>query len=374
MMKQILVYTIVIVIAAMPAGGVLAEADADKTTKKKDATSVLDELTKKLEKRAKPPSPQPKGKDVPADAAEASTTSAADKAKPSDAVEPSERRMTGPDLAPAINVGVDPKVLGLPPGAKAPTLRREGDYVRMRRGRIVEAPDGSCAVFVFEKDATRAPAPPMVLVPSQSLQSMEDLVRKRGDRFTFTLSGQVLQYRGVNYLLPTMQRPPTAVSEPAEKKDEALPEPVVSVLQKLQGKVDRNAAAEPPAASGGGDRAPVSRRPALAVAPKRAGSAPGMRSPKLRRQGQYIRMRRGRIVRAPAADNVLFVFDSDGSALADPPVALVPCQTLESMEQQVQKLGDRTVFVLSGQVLEYRGENYLLPTMMKLAVNRGNLR
>ena len=372
MMKQMLAYTIVAVIAAMPTGGVLAEADADDTTKKKDATSVLDELTKKLEKRAKPSSPEPKSKEEPADAAKASTSPTEDKASSSDAVEPSERRMTGPNLAPAIRVGVDPKVLGLPPGSKAPTLRREGDYVRMRRGRIVEAPDGSCAVFVFEKDATRAPAPPMVLVPCQALQSMEDLVHKRGDRFMFTLSGQVLQYRQVNYLLPTMQRPPTAVLKPADK-NEAVPEPVVSVLQKLQGKVDSNAVAEQPAAAAGG-HAPVSRKPPLAVAPKRVGSAPGVPSPKLRRQGQYIRMRRGRIVRSPQADSVLFVFDSDGSALADPPVALVPCQTLESMEQQVQKLGDRTVFVLSGQVLEYRGANYLLPTMMKLAVNRGNLR
>lgn len=373
MMKQMLAYMIVAVIAAMPIASVLAEAESDKTTKNKDATSVLDDLTKKLKKREQPSSPPPAGKDEAADAAKASTRPAEDKVKPSDAIEPAERRMTGPSLAPAIKVGVDPKVLGLPPGAKAPTLRREGDYVRMRRGRIVEAPDGSCAVFVFEKNAAGTPAPPMVLVPCQALQSMEDLVHKRGDRFMFTLSGQVLQYRGVNYLLPTMQRPPTAVSKPAAE-DEAVPEQVVSVLQKLQGKVDQNAVAEPAAAAGGADLAPVAARPALAAVPKRVGAAPGMPTPKLRREGQYIRMRRGRIARAPQADSVLFVFDSDGSALADPPLAIVPCLTLQTMEQQVHKLGDRTVFVLSGQVLEYRGANYLLPTMMKTAVNRGNLR
>jgi len=372
MIKQILAYTIVVVIAAMPTAGVLAEADADKTPKK-NADSVLDDLTKKLKKRTQPPSPPPADKDKAADSAKASTEPAEEKAKASDAIEPTERRMTGPSLAPAIKVGVDPKVLGLPPGAKAPTLRREGDYVRMRRGRIVEAPDRSCAVFVFQDDQAAAPSPPMVLVPCQTLQSMEDLVHKRGDRFMFTLSGQVLQYRGVNYLLPTMQRPPTAVSESAGK-DEAVPEPVINVLKKLQGKVDRNAAAEQPAAVGDLGSSPSARRPALDVVAKPVGAAPGVPSPKLRREGQYIRMRRGRIARSAQADGVLFVFDSDGSSMADPPLALVPCQTLQSMEQQVHKLGDRTVFVLSGQVLEYRGANYLLPTMMKIAVNRGNLR
>jgi hypothetical protein len=43
------------------------------------------------------------------------------------------------------------------------------------------------------------------------------------------------------------------------------------------------------------------------------------------------------------------------------------------MEDTVDRRGDTTVFILSGQVHTYRGANYLLPTMMKVAVDTGNL-
>ena len=38
-----------------------------------------------------------------------------------------------------------------------------------------------------------------------------------------------------------------------------------------------------------------------------------------------------------------------------------------------QKRGDAVMFVVTGQVHRYHGANYLLPTMMKLEPNRGNL-
>jgi hypothetical protein len=59
-------------------------------------------------------------------------------------------------------------------------------------------------LFVFESDEKDAPEAPMILVPCQWLQSMEDIVRDRGERVVFKVSGQVLAYRGLNYLLPTM--------------------------------------------------------------------------------------------------------------------------------------------------------------------------
>jgi hypothetical protein len=70
---------------------------------------------------------------------------------------------------------------------------------------------------------------------------------------------------------------------------------------------------------------------------------------------------------------MLFAFEADDMSMQDPPMVLVPCQILESMEQQVRQRGDRVVFVLSGQVLQYRGVNFLLPTMMKIDIDRGNL-
>ena len=52
---------------------------------------------------------------------------------------------------------------------------------------------------------------------------------------------------------------------------------------------------------------------------------------------------------------------------------LQACQLLQTMEDIVQQRGDTVVFLISGQIHTYRGANYLLPTMMKLAIDQGNL-
>ena len=69
----------------------------------------------------------------------------------------------------------------------------------------------------------------------------------------------------------------------------------------------------------------------------------------------------------------VFVFDADSQHAPEPPMILQPCRLLQSMEDIVQQRGDTVVFVLSGQVHVYRGANYLLPTLMRIAIDRGNL-
>ncbi|MCC7146759.1 MAG: hypothetical protein IT443_09955 [Phycisphaeraceae bacterium] len=103
------------------------------------------------------------------------------------------------------------------------------------------------------------------------------------------------------------------------------------------------------------------------------GSAPGQDGPTLRREGEFIVGRRGRVLRTP--DGFLqFRFEADAEASPEPPIYLMPCQMLEHMEQLSEDRKEEVVFVLSGQVFVYRGRNWLLPTMMKLDIDRGNLR
>jgi len=101
---------------------------------------------------------------------------------------------------------IDPRVLGVAPGQEMPKLRREGEFIVNRRGRLVQAPNGRHALFVFEADSQKSPETPMVFAPCLMLQNMEDIVRERGGKVIFILSGQVLVYRGINYLLPTMMK------------------------------------------------------------------------------------------------------------------------------------------------------------------------
>jgi len=108
--------------------------------------------------------------------------------------------------APAASVDIDPAVLGIAPGDDPPPLRREGEFIVNRRGRLIQSAQGGHRLFVFESDAMENPELPMVLQACQLLEAMEDTVQRRGDATVFILSGQINTYRGANYLLPTMMK------------------------------------------------------------------------------------------------------------------------------------------------------------------------
>jgi hypothetical protein len=106
------------------------------------------------------------------------------------------------------------------------------------------------------------------------------------------------------------------------------------------------------------------------------GIAPGSgeASPTLHREGEVIVNRRGRLARAKDSNRLMFVFDSDKKASPEAPMILQACRTLETMEKIVRKRGESVPFIISGQVHTYRNQNYLMPTMMKIAEDRGNLK
>jgi hypothetical protein len=103
------------------------------------------------------------------------------------------------------------------------------------------------------------------------------------------------------------------------------------------------------------------------------GVAPGLARPKLRREGEFIPLRRGRLIRAPSGDHMLFVFEADAKQTQEPPMVLMPCGALESMEREVTARGDKLVFRISGQVFTYRGANYLLPMVWDIPPDKGNI-
>jgi hypothetical protein len=108
--------------------------------------------------------------------------------------------------APAAPGDIDPAVLGVAPGQDPPSLRREGEFIVNRRGRLIRSSDGGYLLFVFEADTQKTPELPMVVQACQLLETMENTVEKRGDSTVFILTGQVNTYRGANYLLPTMMK------------------------------------------------------------------------------------------------------------------------------------------------------------------------
>lgn len=102
------------------------------------------------------------------------------------------------------------------------------------------------------------------------------------------------------------------------------------------------------------------------------GVAPNQPAPQLRREGEFIVSRRGRVF-VLSDGRTQFRFEADAERSPEPPVFLMPCQLLEHIEQLERQRGDELVFVLSGQVFTYHGGNWLLPTMMKIEIDRNNL-
>ena len=355
---------------------------------------------------------------------------------------------------PAARVDLDPAVVGVLPGDPLPRLRREGEFVVQRSGRLVDLPQIGAWVFVFDPENAQADLRPMIVQRCQRLASMQDTLGDRGGDdapIHFTLTGQVHTYRGVNYLLPTAIAgtrvlSPEAIRQATEQAESADPPPPAP-------SPDDDFAAPaagglPPATFGPGDadrpgdaggardvmdqmldqRSQAPDRPD--TAPLITGAAPQLdprldgvrpapanaddRPPpagELQREGKYLVNRAGRLTRAlglggfsarlstgpGSADTVgsanaggagaggvvgggggavLFTFEADGRdpESAERPMVMMPCKLLEYMEQTVAERGDQVVFLVSGRVHTYRGANYLLPTMVRLEPDRGNLR
>ncbi len=323
---------------------------------------------------------------------------------------------------PATAVDLDPAIIGPPPGQPQPTLRREGDFVIDQPGRL-RLLDNGVAVFDFLVDDRVASAgtdgalrsvspttlPSMVLQPCQRLESMLDAAEQQGQSVVFRLTGQVHVYRGLNYLLPT---------ELTGYNTEAPTDTAVDEAQGVQAD-DVERAADPLAFEDEEDASavrvgvtddPPSDPSALMdqladelaedVTDRRVGVPAGMSAPldpdrrrprtavgagpavapsnnaeasELRREGEVLVSRAGRLTRAADARQVMFVFESDGPTLAEPPMALLACRLRAFMEDAVSERGDAQVFDVTGRVYQFQGQNFLLPTGVKLRIDSDHL-
>lgn len=321
-------------------------------------------------------------------------------------------RIEARHAVPAMRTQVDPRVLGVAPGEPLPPLRREGEALRKRDGRLLPTGERGYAVFILEADPEAGDEKPlaMVVAPCMTLESMERLLQDRGDNLRFTITGQVYTYRGVNYLLPTSQPKPwlidagreeQLVNEPADQsqppneaespevsqddqpaagevpEEEATPSADEVLEQLLEQKQD-SPTPEPGGTARPGDGAPAGAQgaapsPRLASDPLLLGLDSDQPLAELMEEGQFVISRTGRVIRSADGSHALFVLDSDGPGAPEPPMILQACKLLETMEKTVKEQGDNVPFIITGQVFMYRGANYLLPTIVKREFDRGNL-
>ncbi len=70
----------------------------------------------------------------------------------------------------------------------------------------------------------------------------------------------------------------------------------------------------------------------------------------------------------------IFSFEPDSTGAADLPMKLLPNQSLERMVRESRGGVDSVIFIVSGEVTEFRGENFLLPRKVLRKRNFGNLK
>lgn len=175
------------------------EKAAPSDTKAPAAPPTAEDIEKKLKDRLNNP-PAKTGTDTkPADPAKAG-----DPAKPAGDTKPDDKKPSLPAATPTRIDQPDPRIIGIAPGSPTPKLRREGEFILNRRGRLVR--EGGQSLFAFDADTDKAAEAPMMLVPCRVLQNMEELAQEHGSDVVFLVTGQVFTYRGANHLLPTTMK------------------------------------------------------------------------------------------------------------------------------------------------------------------------
>lgn len=304
-----------------------------------------------------------------------------------------QRRSEDPLIDPARPDDQSSATRSDPAAAPPASLRREGTFIVSRSARMAPVSRGSSAwMILFDATPDQPQPPPMYLMPCRILEDMEAIHRDRGDDpVRFTVSGQVFVYRGANYLLPTLMSPAPQRDEPPQESQEQADPPdrdqpseqdadeqqrsAEEVLEELlRRRSERDGTTGPASADAPGDRRPSAPAPVSpASSGDVSGTAPGA-AERLMREGSFIITRRARMVPVGQDSSAwMILFESDTGADGAPPMYLMPCRMLEDMEAIVRDQGDAAKFIVSGEVFVYRGTNYFLPTLMKLAPDRGNL-
>jgi len=157
-------------------------------------------------------------------------------------------------------------------------------------------------------------------------------------------------------------RPATSQPAPMEPKHEPSPEDVLSTLTSKEG-------AAPPIVR---PNLPTMKRPTTIAPEGRPRNAIVPVDTKLLPDGYRLVDRPGRLQRE--GDYWVYAFESRSTQQVEPPMRLLPNRALEDMEITSAGGTRPVVFLVSGEVTEYHGVNYLLVQKLLIRPNLGNLR
>lgn len=208
--------------------------------------------------------------------------------------------------------------------------------------------------------------PPTKLLPNINLEIMTRSMVGKAAPIRFSVSGEMTAFQGENYLLARFIRrvvPTPNLPDPADEDagvdnaggetDGAQPPPAEDVIAMLQGRKPRTVV-------------PAATRPAGF---RSTGNLPG---PSVRPDGSAFTQRPGRLTRDEQWWN--FVFETDHPGSDEPMIRLLPGRGLELMIRITEQTRDGLVLLVSGELTQFGGENYLLPKGVLRLSGTDNLR
>ncbi len=110
--------------------------------------------------------------------------------------------------------------------------------------------------------------------------------------------------------------------------------------------------------------------PAASIEEQQVGAKQGRSAQAMLPEGHHVNRRPGRLVRE--GQWWTFVFESDHPDHPEPRLKLLPNWTLEQMVRYTESTAG-VVFIVSGEVTAYMGENYLLTRVAMRQTNMDNL-
>lgn len=284
------------------------------------------------------------------------------------------------------NEPADPSRFDLADGseawADAATIRPEGTYLVGWTGEVVRLRTGGLAFLPVSKPDA-GPEPVMALTPCGVYTRIENILGDQGRGLWLALTGEVLEYHGRNFLLPTAFTAATAPPAPTETPTEA---PTVAPAEtQPQAQPGTPAEAEPanpdqpePARPTGDSvedlvrQLEAERKQRRGIDTTFAGDGDDASADAAARRldGRMLLSQRARMVRSSEGGWEVVIDNDDAGASADLPsrLRLLPCRVVARMESRAESNGESWDFEVSGQLYRHGASVYLLPRMFVTVV------
>ncbi len=250
----------------------------------------------------------------------------------------------------------------------------EGFALVNQSGRLSQ--EGEWWVFDFAKESGISP---MKLLPNANVEPMIRSVALSSEAYTFDVSGETTVFERENYFLLHLALRSTAEPAPSPGSENGKPDTLRAAPTENVKKPQEDRPAPTPA----GDVDDVvaaleAQKPssdpitftATSSALEPVDAAPSR--PTLLPEGTAIIDRPARLLQRGRWWTLVFESDSDSNP--EPPIKVLPNSNLQTMMAAAQAEPNGLVFVVSGQVTIYDGENYLLTRAVRRRMTGGNLR